>query len=394
MFSKIKQFLPGSSRSLHAMHEEIKQMRAELNSLHNRIDIADRGINGNINHKFDQVLLPKIDKIEHRQAVKAEHDRLRFEALMKDAYPNNSPSEIRLRIFSLFPEAEGDIRLMQLANARLMHELDAICTKLGIEYWTSYGSLVGTMSRDGFIPWDDDIDICMMREDVKRICQACESNTDFQITIVYDYYAKCKQVRFSSRSINNPCFIDISIYDWARFSEDNNDVFRQVKIDFVSDILHHSQSLSYWEDNPYLFDPESGFVVQCSDVDKESQNPKLAANCIQQIEEMLLLSRNKAYELGILCKKEEATGVAYSVENVFDAPRRPTIWEIESIFPTQEHRFESYSIRVPNNATRVADDCYPGWPYLPNDILGHEHFSKEILANSEVRGELLRFINQ
>lgn len=48
MFSKIKQFLPGSSRSLHAMHSdlnqvhnELEQIRIELGRLYERVEIAD-----------------------------------------------------------------------------------------------------------------------------------------------------------------------------------------------------------------------------------------------------------------------------------------------------------------------------------------------------------------
>ena len=95
-------------------------------------------------------------------------------------YPEDSPAEIRRRIFSLMPEAEGDARIMQKANAKLMFELDSICQKAGLPYWTAYGSLVGTLSRNGFIPWDDDIDICMMREDVEKLQSLCDADPNYQ----------------------------------------------------------------------------------------------------------------------------------------------------------------------------------------------------------------------
>ena len=80
MFSKIKQFLPGSSRSLHAMHSdlnqvhnELEQIRIELGRLYERVEIADHGTNGNIDYKFDQLTLPKIQQLSDNLRVHDTH---------------------------------------------------------------------------------------------------------------------------------------------------------------------------------------------------------------------------------------------------------------------------------------------------------------------------------
>ena len=61
------------------------------------------------------------------------------------------------------------LRRQQMRMLEILVEVDKICKKHNIHYWLSSGTLIGAMRHNGFIPWDDDLDIEMMRSDYLRL---------------------------------------------------------------------------------------------------------------------------------------------------------------------------------------------------------------------------------
>ena len=83
-------------------------------------------------------------------------------------------SEPRRKI-DLDPET---LRSLQLVELELLVEVDRICRAHDIPYCIIAGTLLGAVRHGGFIPWDDDADVAMLRSDYERFRDACRTELD------------------------------------------------------------------------------------------------------------------------------------------------------------------------------------------------------------------------
>lgn len=65
----------------------------------------------------------------------------------------------------------SQLRNLQLRLLEILKFFDDVCRKNNLKYWLSFGTCLGAIRHEGFIPWDDDIDIEMFREDYQKVCE-------------------------------------------------------------------------------------------------------------------------------------------------------------------------------------------------------------------------------
>ena len=53
----------------------------------------------------------------------------------------------------------------------LLVEFDRVCKENGLKYFASCGTKLGAVRHHGFIPWDDDVDVMMLRDEYDKLCK-------------------------------------------------------------------------------------------------------------------------------------------------------------------------------------------------------------------------------
>ncbi|MED4853130.1 LicD family protein [Caldifermentibacillus hisashii] len=82
---------------------------------------------------------------------------------------------------SVFKEIQltpKQLRQLQLIQLEILIEFDRVCRKYGIKYSLDGGTLLGAVRHKGFIPWDDDIDVIMLRSEYEKFFRFCKDELD------------------------------------------------------------------------------------------------------------------------------------------------------------------------------------------------------------------------
>ena len=74
--------------------------------------------------------------------------------------------------------SKEELRQLQFIELELLVEVDRICRKCDIRYSIIAGTLLGAVRHKGFIPWDDDADVAMLRPEYERFREACKKELD------------------------------------------------------------------------------------------------------------------------------------------------------------------------------------------------------------------------
>ena len=287
---------------------------------------------------------------------------MRFAKLIYGRKSSTSePNEMLNYIFkSTNIKTEGPLRDVQLLYVELMRFIDNVCRKYDLEYILAYGNLLGAIRHEGFIPWDDDFDIIMVRPDYNKLIEVLPAEIE-----KYDFFKEnCTRTRLAN--INDNYFTDFnSAYD-EKLGHDKyfnssaklgKSAFLQlgwlkpmVKLDVFPYDYIKTESIDYYTKNylghKYYFrmlyhEPDFSF-------DKEF---------------------NERFEkLGMTL--EESDFIAEGI----DASEADDFGVIESdlIFPTRTMKFEGYDFKCPNKPHEVIKRWFgDSYMDIPSNIRVH-----------------------
>lgn len=246
------------------------------------------------------------------------------------------------------------IRMVQEKTLIILKEIDRICQKNNINYFIADGTCLGAVRHQGFIPWDDDADIGMSREDFKKFIKALEN--DLGSDFAFQCYEKDKRflvpwpamkirlkntyIKEKNFLLRNKCkecngiFVDIFIYDYRA---------KNPILDFPLRFI-----------NTFILFP----IIT------------LFENIYINPIPLKALFRFNARLYGKLCKK--SAYFADEITWVFN-PLKPYKTKYKDIYPTKRIMFEGIELSCPNNPHNYLVDKYGKnymTPYPPHKRKG------------------------
>lgn len=264
--------------------------------------------------------------------------------------PGKDLASVRKHFWESYPKAKGFLRSMQECSLCLLEDFQKICEQNDLQFWLHGGTLIGAIRHHGFIPWDDDIDVAILRKDFEKIRQILKDSP----LVIQEFYndlccSKGYQVKYKDQTI--PVFLDLVIYDFTTVMPNTLDnrsayleKFRMVRRELLHEFRHESQTMTFIPSEYHHFG-------SYSEQDKEHINH---------------LFERKNRQLNI-----SSTGnvLFYALENYpFPYPVLPDT----EVFPLKQVQFERLTLLMPKNAEKYLDGYKDIWE-IPSDIGVNNH---------------------
>lgn len=236
-------------------------------------------------------------------------------------------------------------------NLDLLAKLDKICRKYNLKYYLAFGSLLGLVRHKGFIPWDDDLDVCMFRDDYDVLLTHCDEFEDPYFLQSpgndQDYWYSFAKLRntntsavvktFRYCSFNQGIALDI-------FPLDNCDVNKMENVYNSINDLNKWQSTNMRRSNPCL-----------NDIDKE--------RCLQYPERDSYLIHDEIDRIAKQDNDKITKMVSVSVVTIYN-PNRMTFYR-EDVCDLINSEFYGIEVKVPRNYDRVLKTTYGDYMKFP-----------------------------
>lgn len=264
-------------------------------------------------------------------------------------------------------EVTGQMKEIWAVELDLMDQLDKICRKHNLTYFAGAGTLLGAVRHKGFIPWDDDMDFYMLREDYDKLMQLADEfqspyflqngYTDTAITRTYARLRNSNTTACSSWesrfNCNKGIFIDIFPLDG---------ISENYLADKTQKALNTLYRTSMRNKQPVHFKNQS-FRVSCN---------QIFINTVVTLMHMNKIECMKKYETNLKKYSVPGTKMWGNRTLVYDCPRsRRPLEDWKDIITVP---FEFMSIPIPKNYDEILKQQYGNYMQYPkNKSAGKMH---------------------
>lgn len=241
------------------------------------------------------------------------------------------------------------LRRHQLRMLEILVVIDKICQRHQIPYWLSSGTLIGAVRHNGFIPWDDDLDIEMMRSDYLRLLEILAKELPDWLALQTD------------ETDPNYFFFYAKVRDRRSYLNEGNNYDRMWKEQGIYIDIFPMEEHPIWLHR--LTELSVGHMY------KVWRKSKDDAKSIKRVRRIFNINNRYVFPfLRRFLRNPHSTLLTSGMGIPFHNPRYA-----EDIFPLTEHTFEGYSFPVPHNYDHHLRCIYGDYMQLPDIDSIHPH---------------------
>ena len=254
---------------------------------------------------------------------------------MNNTQPAWNADELKAR----FNPEGSPLRRQQLVMLEMVKVLDRICKKHNIPYFLYGGTLLGAVRHNGFIPWDDDLDVGLMRNDYRRLMKVLPDELPSHIILQTNQTDK-NYFYFFAKLRDTRSFLDEGAYDRA-FN------YRGIFIDiFPFDKLQLPLQQLKLQSYAYTL----------------YRNGKGSEAALRKIRALTWFNRNITFPvLRFISRLTGGKTLTYDFGIPFHI-----VYDEKDIFPLSTHVFEGVQLSVPGNSDHMLRSQFGDYMRLPN----------------------------
>lgn len=266
---------------------------------------------------------------------------------------------------------EKELKKLQNIELTILKEFDEICTENNLSYFLCGGSAIGAIRHGGFIPWDDDIDVGMNREDYDKFLKIAKEQYSDRYTIQNNEENPDFPLMNTRWGLNGTKFVPEDFKyvkgDFGIFL----DIFCFDNIpDAEKEMKKQGTRAWFWGKLLVL----SGVKRPVLYIDGIVAKLVLAASfIIHSLFKFFHIKPKffykKAKKQACLYKNKETKRMAY----MFDPSRYTSIVNKNEIYPTKKMNFNGITVQVPNQIEKYLEKRYGNYMEIPPVEKRHNH---------------------
>lgn len=231
-------------------------------------------------------------------------------------------------------------------------EFSKICDRHGLKYWGIWGTLLGAVRHNGFVPWDDDMDVCMPREDYEEFCRIAPEEMSYPYFLSTPWTDKgCYYSIAKLRNSETSGFSKMLIY-----SGFNGGLMLDIfPLDSCDPTSFYSEREVVYEHLMRLGSYMKSFNPCLDDIQKAKVAKYHTDNPFVELQELTKIATNDKYKNSEWC----ATVVNTSY------PASKHLWPKRCFEGCIIHKFEDIDIRIPSGYDELLRIIYGDYNKFP-----------------------------